>query len=344
MFWKRQVPIAIVFVVGLLTLFGWFIEQETIRSFVEDDATQWYDVIASFAVILGALNLLKLQGKKVLNRKKDWQYSILAILGFCFAFFAGFMFRGGNEIVITDPGSNLPSVAQVIADVQDSQADNVLSGLSVLPEGEELKLDKSYMLMSDAESVRDKLSEAGAVSQIETQRWGGHLLSEGSLFRWMFDNIFTPLAATMFALLAFFVASASYRAFRIRNFEATLLLSAGIILMLGRVPIGNTISAWFVAYVVVLIAAIVMNTLVDNRLATLATVVGGFILVTAAGSVMGWPIDRPAFLYLPKLQEWIYLYPNIAGMRAVMIGIALGMVGTSLRIILGIEKSFMGEK
>lgn len=344
MFWKRQVPIAIVFVVGVLTLFGWFVEQETIRSFVEDDATQWYDVIASFAVILGALNLLKLQGKKVLNRKKDWQYSVLAILGFCFAFFAGFIFRGGNEIVITDPGSNLPNVAKVIADEQDSDVDNVLSGLRVLPQEEELKLDKSYMLLADAELAVAKLAEAGAVSKIETQRWGGHLLSEGSLFKWMFDNMFTPLAATMFALLAFFVASASYRAFRIRNFEATLLLSAGIILMLGRVPIGNTISSWFVAYVVVLIATIVVNSVAKNRMATLATAVAGLTLVTFAGFIMGWPVDRPAFFYLPKLQEWIYLYPNIAGMRAVMIGIALGMVGTSLRIILGIEKSFMGEK
>ena len=89
---------------------------------------------------------------------------------------------------------------------------------------------------------------------------------------------------------------------------------------------------------------IFVNTFVNNRLATLATVAAGFIMLTIAGFLMGWPADRPAFLYLPKMQEWIYLYPNIAGMRAVMIGIALGMVGTSLRVILGIEKSFMGEK
>ena len=48
---------------------------------------------------------------------------------------------------------------------------------------------------------------------------GPHLKEKGSAFYWMFENIYLPLGATMFALLAFFVASASYRAFKIRNFD-----------------------------------------------------------------------------------------------------------------------------
>ena len=45
--------------------------------------------------------------------------------------------------------------------------------------------------------------------------WGDHIQDKDSLFTWMFDSLFYPLDATMFALLAFFVASASYREFRI---------------------------------------------------------------------------------------------------------------------------------
>ena len=70
MIWKRQIPILIVAVVGAITLFGWFIDQPDIKSFVDDDATQWYDILASFAIILGALNLIKLQFQKVAKKKK----------------------------------------------------------------------------------------------------------------------------------------------------------------------------------------------------------------------------------------------------------------------------------
>ncbi|MFN4219311.1 MAG: hypothetical protein ACK4GJ_00095 [bacterium] len=63
--------------------------------------------------------------------------------------------------------------------------------------------------------------------------------------RVIFYSIYNPLSAAMFSLLAFFIASASYRAFRARNLEATLLLIAAAIVILGRVPIGDYIFGIF---------------------------------------------------------------------------------------------------
>jgi hypothetical protein len=40
---------------------------------------------------------------------------------------------------------------------------------------------------------------------------------------------------------------------------------------------------------------------------------------------------------------WIMNYPNLAGQRAIMIGIGLGVVAMSLRLILGIERTYLGE-
>jgi hypothetical protein len=119
----------------------------------------------------------------------------------------------------------------------------------------------------------------------------------GTRFDWLYINIYTPLMATMFALLAFFVASASYRAFRARNAQATVLLLAAFVVMLGRTPFGDWLS----------------------KLVFLPD---------------GWGISN--------LSNIIMNYFNVAGQRAIMIGIALGTVSTSLRIILGIERTYLG--
>lgn len=59
----------------------------------------------------------------------------------------------------------------------------------------------------------------------------------------IFTGIVSPGDSTIYAILAFFIASAAYRAFRARSFEAVVLLGTGCIVMLGKAPIGESI--WF---------------------------------------------------------------------------------------------------
>jgi len=70
---------------------------------------------------------------------------------------------------------------------------------------------------------------------------GTHYLDDGSKFSWIYNTFYSAMAATMFSLLAFFIASAAFRAFRVRTVEAFLLAIAAFVLMLGRVPIGSLI-------------------------------------------------------------------------------------------------------
>src|SRR6185503_12203472 len=85
-----------------------------------------------------------------------------------------------------------------------------------------------------------KAGERVTVRGTPKMLWG----PEGRLYVWIYDHIFAPCNSTMFALLAFFVASAAFRAFRARNVEAAMLLVSAIIILLARMPMGRSIHPW----------------------------------------------------------------------------------------------------
>ncbi len=64
----------------------------------------------------------------------------------------------------------------------------------------------------------------------------GFGVQEGSVFADWFKYLITPIESTMFSLLAFFVASAAFRAFRARTWSASVLLLAAVVVMLGLIP------------------------------------------------------------------------------------------------------------
>ncbi|MGI6358052.1 MAG: hypothetical protein ACOX2K_05075 [Bacillota bacterium] len=63
----------------------------------------------------------------------------------------------------------------------------------------------------------------------------------------IYNHILSPLSSGIWACLAFYVASASYRAFRARSLEATVLLIAAVVVMLGAAPVGAQIWSKFPA-------------------------------------------------------------------------------------------------
>ncbi|MGB8656869.1 MAG: hypothetical protein WCE90_03680 [Candidatus Zixiibacteriota bacterium] len=210
---RREVPLILTALVGLTMIITHFIPPlNALKDLFED----WFFIIAAFAIYLGILNLIVVNGDKVYKKQKGWPFGVVVIIGFLVMTIIGMFFSKGRSF--QDPGT---------------------------------------------------------------------------AFYYLYTHIYYPLSATMFALLAFFVASASYRAFRARNVEATMLLSAAFILMLGRVPIGYWISSWL-------------------------------------GNGLG------------NAADWIMDYPQTAGQKAIMIGIALGVVSSALRVILGLERTYTG--
>jgi len=147
------VPLVITFLAGLFMAVQFFVPHE-IGVTVYRGMLDWAMIVASFALVLGISSLLRTHWEKIRRRRRDWPYSIVAIVSFFLMCIVGIGY--------------------------------------------------------------------------------GH--QPGTVFYWVFDYIQVPLDATMFSLLAFFIASAAVRTFRARSVEATLLLVAAIFVMLGRVP------------------------------------------------------------------------------------------------------------
>jgi len=214
---RREVPLIITAVTGFIFIIQFFVPHPPFNR-TQDIFNDWVNIIIGFAIVLGVLNLMRVNLNKMSQKSKGWPFALVTILGLVVYTIVGLAFSGGRSF--QNPGTS---------------------------------------------------------------------------FYWVYINVFYPLNSTMFALLAFFVASASYRAFRARNKEATLLLIAATILMLGRVPLGEYLSSWM-----------------------------------------------PEGYRLSSLSDWIMDFPQTAGQRAIMMGIALGIISTSLRIILGIERTYLG--
>jgi uncharacterized membrane protein len=60
-------------------------------------------------------------------------------------------------------------------------------------------------------------------------------------YNFIYALMVQPLSSALYGMNAFFIASASYRAFKAKNVESGLLLVAAIFLMLKNAPIGEAI-------------------------------------------------------------------------------------------------------
>jgi hypothetical protein len=164
-FVKKDLPVVIVFVTGVIMIVGYFVRAPEI--FLEDvvrDLSVLASIIAGYATILGISTLSLVHINHVVKRRKgQWIYSIIL----------------------------LALTAIMIA--------------------------------------------VGLVGPIGTHPY----------FMWFYRFPLTALDTTTYSILAFYIASAAFRAFKIRSWETFILGLAGIIVMLMNAPVGAAIWSGF---------------------------------------------------------------------------------------------------
>lgn len=66
--------------------------------------------------------------------------------------------------------------------------------------------------------------------------------SKDPLYKGLYDALIVPVNASMHSVSAFFLCSAAFKAFRVKNLDSIVLLVSAVWVMLASVPIGELIS------------------------------------------------------------------------------------------------------
>lgn len=119
----------------------------------------------------------------------------------------------------------------------------------------------------------------------------------------LFDGLLQEMDAAFFSIIAFYILSAAYRAFRIRSIEATILLAAALIVMLALM--GAVEYQW---------GAVVDNATDKN------------------------PDSFLNNFKLLEIRNWLGDNVQNASIRAVKFGIGIGALAMGLRLWLSLER------
>lgn len=133
-------------------------------------------ILTTFLFGLGIYSIISINGKKIIRRQKDWQFSLALFVSLLVMAIFGY----GDWI------------------------------------------DKTQVRTPDAAAANPSFWNVG--------------------MDFIFDGLLQQMEAAMFSIIAFFIISAAYRAFRIRSVESTIMLSTALIVMLSLM--GLVVVKW----------------------------------------------------------------------------------------------------
>lgn len=265
---RTTLPTIVCIGCGIIMLLQFFIP----LPFVQRDLLQWVNdsaiVVATFGLAIGLASLVHVHTARIRRRAPGWALSVVTLL--C-------------AVVVAVIGLLKPEWGPVVAHSRryDILPNGVTAGV----------IEVTHTLFGYQPATTYTNIIAAGEALLQQQR-------SVPMFDWFYNYIMYPLMSTVFALLAFYMMTAAFRAMRAKSWEAGLLLVAALIVLLGQVPV--------------------------EQFVRLPEVDGA--------SVFDW------------LKQRILEYPNTAAKRSIIIGVALGGLATSIKILAGIEKPYLGGR
>jgi hypothetical protein len=110
-------------------------------------------------------------------------------------------------------------------------------------------------------------------------------------YTWLYDNFYRPVSASIFAMLGFYLLSASYRAFRVKSLPVLGSIIAVILILINSAPAGPAL-----------------------------------------------------FPTIASMAVWVRDVPSKAGMRGYIMAAAFGAISIGIRVLVGRETTYLGQK
>ncbi len=310
-FWKRQFPIVIVFVSGVLLVAQYYVPNRASEQLLQE-SNRWVRIIQNCALLLGVVSLIGNHWRKISRRQAGYGYSALVFVSFIAMVYFGLRFGidapREKHVPVTIPAATSEAGGAFNTKVPVEKG----FGVRIEPAGGQ-ELPKAVLTVVDETGEPKPLSptqpvwfpDEGTTLTLAVPAGAGagpvvvglYLKERISPGNWMFDTFKVSMESTMYSMLAFFIASAAFRAFRARSVDASIMLIAAVVMMIGRVSFGEMISKWF----------------------------------------------SETWLFFPEATKWLQDVPVNAAKRAIFLGIALSVIALSIRVIFGIERSYLGR-
>ncbi|MFN4033026.1 MAG: hypothetical protein ACK4ME_05295 [Fimbriimonadales bacterium] len=275
----------------------------------------WLVVLGAFVLMFGLIPLLQTlppRGRRVI---------IVLVTFFAGLFFAAEFFlpvKGAGEVLWANPDDNKNFLSDAIQPAQNAL--QIIGALALglgtyglvrlhlrnvvqkrAQWGYSVVLLVSFVVMAFL-SIANSMMDQKLVFEEENAA-----IKQG--FTLLFDYTLVQLDAAMFSLIAFYIFSAAYRAFRIRSVEASILMFTAMVVMIGVVPLGAYISY---------------------------TLLG--LPEAAAPEGASFFTQVLHNLGLPKIANWVLTQLNAPAQRAIEFGVGIGGLAMAIRLWLSLER------
>lgn len=192
-----------------------FFPSQTTTSKITPEILTGAGLISGMAFGLGTINLISNHVKKIALGLRGWFFSLVLLFSLLLTFGAGIL------SLVRSEKANL--MLALISKVKYGESRDYW--IKKFPNlGHELMQFCPEVInpecLSNAENFYKSISEQSSLPQL--------------ILKFMTEAFFVPLGQAMFSLLAFFIASASFRAFRFRDYKSLALLISALIVLLGQ--------------------------------------------------------------------------------------------------------------